>query len=205
MLPFEIPANTTLESLFAEVLPKAHAQMVPPTAGTDRFIAVHKVAGWKVFTFEIRGQALRVSEGAADAPDFWIHVEKASIELFLNDWTGDKRLFPKRVPKDLVSVSDPRVLKRLALVSGTAELAVTDLDTRRIAMTAACGAAAKRPIDVNRPDVVLETNAKTLVRLLDGSLPPEDAMSDGAVSVRGKRMIAMQLAFAFAPFYPKRA
>jgi putative sterol carrier protein len=207
MLPFDVPPGTTLESLFTEVIPRAHALMVPagqqPGPG-DRFVAVHSVRGWKTFTFEIRGGRLDVREGHAAQPDFWIHVERDAIQTFLDDWMGDKRLLPKSMPKDLVGITDPRVLKRLALVSGKAELALSNLGGKRVSMTVACGAAAKKPIESDDPDVVLEADAATFLRLVEGTLPPEDAIADGAVVVRGKRMLAMQLAFAFAPFYPKR-
>src|SRR5262249_33852358 len=43
MLPFEVPPGTTLESLFHDVLPKAHARMIPAGAPSDRFIAVQRV------------------------------------------------------------------------------------------------------------------------------------------------------------------
>jgi putative sterol carrier protein len=202
MLPFVVPPGTTLESLFHDVIPRAHAQLVPAASHRDRFVAVHAVKGWKTVTFTIRGGTLEVREGAESAPDFWIHVERDAVEMFLADWMGNQRLLPKRMPKDMVAISDPRVLKRLALVSGKAELAL-DLNGKRVAMTAASGLAAKKAIDPEDPDVILESDASTFARLVEGSLPPEDAIADGAVVVRGKRLIAMQLAFAFAPFYPK--
>jgi hypothetical protein len=94
-------------------------------------------------------------------------------------------------------------LKRLALVSGKAELALADLGGHRAAVTIATGARAKGPIDAEDPDVVVETELATLERMLAGSLPPEDALGDDAVTVRGKRLVAMQYALALAPFYPR--
>ncbi len=204
MLPFEVPLGTTLDSLFAEVFPKAHAQMVPPSAGNDRFVAVHEVTGFKTFTFEIRGQELRVREGDAENPHVWVVVEKSAADLFLTDWLGPKNLVPKNVPKDIVAITDPRIMKRLALVSAKAELALTDLDGARVTLTAAFGTAAKKHRDAHDPDVVLEASTRIFTRLLEGTLPPEEAIAEGHVTVRGKRLLAMQLAFALAPFYPKR-
>jgi hypothetical protein len=41
--------------------------------------------------------------------------------------------------------------------------------------------------------------------MLDGALPPQDALVDGDVTVRGDRLLALQLALAVAPFYPAPA
>jgi putative sterol carrier protein len=204
VLPFEVPPGTTLDALFREVLPKAHVQMVPPSAPRDPFVVVQKIEGFETFTLEIAGPHMQVHAGAAARPDFWLVFERAHVELFLNDWLGDKKLVPKRIPKDVVSISDPRILKRLALVSVKAELALTDLEGQRVALVAASGAAAKKPIERDDPDVILEADASTFIRLVEGSLAPEDAIADGAIVVRGKRLMAMQLALAFAPFYPKK-
>jgi hypothetical protein len=203
MFPFEVPAGTTLDTLFREVLPKAHAQMVPPGAPRDRFVVVQKVEGFETFTLEIAGPDMKVRTGGTDEPDFWILVARANVELFLDDWLGPKKLVPKRVPKDFVSLSDPRILKRLALISAKAELALADVGGRRVSLAAASGNAAKKEIEADDPDVVLEAGADTFIKLVEGSLPPEDAIADGAVLVRGKRLLAVQLALAFAPFYPK--
>ena len=204
MFPLEVPPGTTLGTLFSDVLPKVHAQMVPASAGAERYVVVQRIEGFETYTFEIRGPKLEVRVGAADKPDFWVLVPRANVELFLDDWLGPKRLVPKSVPKEIVAVSDPRILKRLAMVSSKTELALTDLDGRRVSLTAASGAAAKKPIEADDPDVVLEADADTFLRVVEGSLPPEDAIADGAITVRGKRLLAMQLALAFAPIYPKR-
>jgi putative sterol carrier protein len=203
MFPFEVPAGTTLDALFREVLPKAHAQMVPAGAPRDRFLVVQRVERFGTFTLEIAGREMKVKAGAADKPDFWVLVDRTNVELFLSDWLGPKKLVPKRVPKELVSVSDPRILKRLALVSAKAELALAGLGGHRLVLVAASGNAAKKTIEADNPDVVLESSAETFMRLVEGTLPPEDAIADGAITVRGKRLLAMQLALAFAPFYAK--
>jgi hypothetical protein len=43
-----------------------------------------------------------------------------------------------------------------------------------------------------------------LQRMLAGSLGPEDALADGDVSIRGKRIVAIKYALAVAPFYPAK-
>ena len=204
MFPVEVPPGTTLESLFLEVLPKAHALMVPKSAGADRFVVVQEVRGHGTYTLDIRGADLVAREGAADKPDFWMTVTEETAQLFLDDWLGPRTLAPKTFPKDLIGISDPRLLKRLSMVSAKAELALTDVAGQRVSLVAASGGAAKKLIEPDDPDVVLEVTADTFLRLVDGSLPPEDAIADGAVTVRGKRLLAMQYALAFAPFYPKR-
>ena len=204
MLPFEIPAGTTLDTLFTDVLPRTHAKMVPATAGTERFTVVCRVVGWKSFTLEIRGAALAVREGEEAGASFWQVVTRETAQRFLDDWLGEKRFGPLTPPKGpMVSLSDPRILKRLSLVSGKVELALTDVATGRMAMTAASGSAAKKAIHTDDPDVVIEAPSSALLRLLDGKLSPEDALVDGSVTIRGKKLVAMQLALALGPFYPK--
>jgi putative sterol carrier protein len=204
MLPFEIPAGTTLDTLFTDVLPKTHAKLVPAAAGTDRFVVVSRVVGFKSFTLEIRGAALTVREGEEAGATFWQVVARETAQRFLDDWLGEKRIAPAALPKGpLVSLSDPRILKRLSLVSGKVELALTDVTGGRMAMTAASGSAAKKEIHADDPDVVIEAPSSALTRLLEGKLSPEDALVDGAVTIRGKKLVAMQFALALAPFYPK--
>ena len=204
MLPFEIPAGTTLDTLFTDVLPKTHAKLVPAAAGTERFVVVSRVVGFKSFTLEICGNVLTVREGEEAGANFWQMVTRETAQRFLDDWLGDKRLAPTSLPKGpLISLSDPRILKRLSLVSGKVELALTDVVGGRMAMTTASGSAAKKQIHGDEPDVVIEAPGSALTRLLEGKLSPEDALMDGAVTIRGKKLIAMQFALALAPFYPK--
>ena len=204
MLPLEIPPGTTLDTLFTEVLPRTHERLVPALAGTDRFVVVSRVVGWKSFTMEIRGAVLLVREGEEPGANFWQVVTRETAQRFLDDWLGDKRLAPAAHAKaTLVSLSDPRILKRLSLVSGKVELALTDMTGGRMAMTVASGAAAKKEIHADDPDVVIEAPSSALLRLLDGKLSPEDALVDGSVTIRGKKLVAMQLALALGPFYPK--
>jgi putative sterol carrier protein len=105
------------------------------------------------------------------------------------------------MPGGLVLMSDPRVLKRLSMVNGRVELALADFEGGRVSMVAGFGDAAKRGIDVDDPDVVIEAKMRTFEKLLEGKLAPEEALADGDVVQRGKKMIAMQLALAIAPFY----
>jgi putative sterol carrier protein len=59
-------------------------------------------------------------------------------------------------------------------------------------------------MDPDDADVTVEARFATIERVLCGELAPEDALADGEVTVRGNRLLAMQLALAVAPFYPAR-
>ena len=102
-------------------------------------------------------------------------------------------------------MSDPRVVKRVAMANGRPiELAVKDDDGERLAIAFGFGDAARKSIDPDDADVVVETRLGTLERVLRGELGPEDALADGDVKVRGNRFLAIQLALAVAPFYPAK-
>jgi putative sterol carrier protein len=90
------------------------------------------------------------------------------------------------------------------MASGRVELASLDEKGERMAVVFGFGAAARRGIDPEDADVVVETQLATIERVLRGELAPEDALADGAVTVRGNRLLALQLALAVAPFYPAR-
>ncbi|MGC4079458.1 MAG: SCP2 sterol-binding domain-containing protein [Rubrivivax sp.] len=102
-------------------------------------------------------------------------------------------------------MSDPRILKRVKMVTGTIELAMRDFDdgtgARRASLVVSVGAPAKK-VEPD-PDVVVETSMTTYMRLLGAQMGPEDALSDGDVKVTGKRLVAMQFAFAVAPLFPR--
>jgi putative sterol carrier protein len=99
-------------------------------------------------------------------------------------------------------MSDPRIVRRVAMASGRIELAVEDEDGERLAVVFGFGDSARKAMDPEDPDVVVETHLTTLERVLRGELGPEEALADGDVKVRGNRFLAMQLALAVAPFYP---
>lgn len=212
MLPIAIPAGTTLHSLFTDVVPAAHAKLVAAGDDARSFCAVIAVDGGASFRAEIRGAHMDVRDGEeADRKriDFWMTFDEEVAQAFLDDWTGPQRFAPSFAPPgDLKLLTDPRVLRHLAMVSGKVELALTDFpldgESSRIAMTIASGAAAKRTIDRDDPDVIVEATTEAFLRLLAGKLTPEEAIVDNHVTVRGKRLVAMQFALALAPFFPAR-
>ena len=212
MLPFEIPPGTTLRTLITDVVPGAHAKLVPQSASGQAFRAVIAIDGAMSFTANVQGAHIDVREGEEKKVDFWMTFDAPVAQRFLDDWMGPQTFTPKFVPPvgphaDLKFPTDPRVLERLAMVSGKVELALTDFPigdgNTRIAMTLASGAAAKRTIDREDPDVVIEITTDAFLRILAGTLPPEDAIADNQVTLKGKRLVALQFALALSPFFPK--
>jgi putative sterol carrier protein len=135
----------------------------------------------------------------------WMHTTERAVERFLEDALGARRLVPRFEPAGgVAAISDPRIVKRVAMASGRIELAVTDEDGERLALVFGFGDATRKAIDPEDADVVVETSLVTLERVLRGELGPEDALADGDVKVRGNRFLAMQLALAVAPFYPAK-
>jgi hypothetical protein len=205
MLPIEIPAGTTVESLLTEVVPELHARMVGDDAPGDAFTVAVCVDGSGSWIVRIQGRAMTVEEGEVDRPTLWMHTTERAVERFLEDALGPRRFLPKFGPVGGVgTMSDPRVIKRVAMASGRIELAARDDDGERIAIVFGFGAAARKPIDPEDADVVVEAQLSTIERVLGGELGPEDALADGDVKIRGNRFLAMQLALAVAPFYPSR-
>ncbi len=203
-MDIEIPPDTTVHSLVETVVPALHARLVPQGGPAETLtvnVRIEDAGGW---TVQIAGSTMRVSQGEADKPTLWLFTTARAVELFLADATGPRRFFPRFPPAGNVTLlSDPRLVRRAALASGRIELAMTDDDGERIGIVFGFGAAARKRIDPEDADVVIETGASTVDRMLAGALAPDEALADGDVQVRGNRMLAMQLALAVAPFYPK--
>ena len=51
-------------------------------------------------------------------------------------------------------------------------------------------------------DVTIEASVATFERMLAGTLAPDEAISGSHVELIGKKLVAMQFAFALAPFFP---
>ena len=143
--------------------------------------------------------------GDVDRRRFWMAPSARAVERFIEDVQGPRRLVPKFPPVGGVgTMSDPRVLKRVAMASGRIELAARDEDGERLSIVFGFGPAARRPIETESADAVVEASVATLERILGGQLGPEEALAGGDVRVRGNRLLALQLALAVAPFYPAR-
>jgi hypothetical protein len=204
MIPFDLPPDTTVESLIRFVAPAFHSKSVPADAPLDALSVTVRIEGAGSWTARIRGTEMRVDEGEVPSPTLWVYTTAHAVERFLQDALGPRRWLPKApAPREVVVFSDPRLVKRAALASGRIELAVPDLDGERIAMVLGFGDAARRRIDPEDPDAIVEAAVETLERMLAGALPPDEALASGGLRVRGNRFLAMQLALAAAPFYPK--
>ncbi len=204
----EIPAGTTVHSLVESVVPALHAQLVPADASVEPFTVAVRVGDAGSWTVHIRGRHMSVVAGEVASPTLWLFTTVRAVERFLEDATGPRRLLPRFEPvggaAGAAALSDPRLVRRVAMANGRMELAVLDDDGERLAIVMGFGGAARKPIDPEAADVVIEAGIGTLERVLAGTLAPEDALVDGDVKVRGNRMLALQLALAVAPFYPAK-
>ena len=205
----EIPAGTTVRSFVENVVPAIPAKLVPADAASEPFTVAVRVEEAGSWTVQIHGCRMRVDAGEPERSTLWLFTTARAVERFLEDATGPRRLMPKFDPVGgaggAAVLSDPRVVRRVAMAEGRIELAVTE-DGERLAIVLGFGTATRKGIDPEDADVVIEAGIGTLERVLAGTLAPEDALADGDVRVRGKRILALQLALAVAPFYPaKRA
>ncbi len=210
MLPFEIPPGTTLEKLITDVVPAAHARLVPQSAGREPFTCAIELEGAGSWIVSLDGPKMTVRAGEEKTPDVRIRARGEDAQAFLDDYMGDKRFVPKhqRPAGGVMMLSDPRVLKRVKMVNGVIELAIGDFDDgkgapRRAWLSAALGGPAKK-VEPDA-DVTVEVTMKTFLRLAAGGATPEEALADGDVPVKGKRLVAMQIAFALAPLFPARS
>jgi hypothetical protein len=206
MFPIDIPAGTTIDTLLTKVLPDTHARFVPDSAPKDELSLALRLEGGASYAISVKGKDLTVRESDGDFASpvaLWVSVAKSSVQIVLDDWLGPKRFMPKNAPPGgLVLMTDPRILKRLMMVSGRLELAVTDVGGERVSLTVGAGEAAKRGIDTESPDAVIEAKMDVVEKVLAFQIPPEDVLADGHVAMRGKSFLAMQFALAIAPFFP---
>ncbi len=203
MLPFDVKLGTTPLELFTEVIPKAHRQLVPKHENKDELVVAVRVEGdpdCDSLRASIRGSEITVSSSSGPA-HVAIWLEKNSLNAFLEDWATLRRYVPKFSPTGASILTDPRVLRRIVHVTGTIETALPDFPggPARLRATAFGGRAAK--VDFERDaDVVVEASNDVFDKMLAGSLLPEEALAESLVAVKGKRMVALQFAFALAPF-----
>jgi putative sterol carrier protein len=204
VLPSDIPPGTTVQDLVTEVIPALHARLVGDGAPDDALSVAVRIEGCGSWTARIRGRQMLVEVGEETRPTLWMYTTERSALRFLEDALGPKRFLPKITNGlGVLTMSDPQVIKRVAMANGRIELAVRDDDGARLAVVFGFGSAARRPIDPERPETIAEATMTTLERSLGGELGPQEAISSGQVTVRGSRLLAMQLALAVAPFWAK--
>jgi hypothetical protein len=205
VLPFEIPPGTTPRTLLTELLPRDHARLVPAEAGRARVLVQVDDARYEL---DLDGPRLSLDEaqGGIRAEDrgrfdIVLTVAESTIQRFLDDWSGPKRWLPKFTPQGGVHIlTDPRLVRRAAMVTGSIEIAVADFEGGPVGMRVAAGARAMRGED--EADAVVDLSMDAFERLLAGTLGPDDAIADRHVTVRGKKLVAMQFALALVPFFP---
>ncbi len=207
MLPFDVKLGTRPLELFTEILPRAHRQLVPKLGDRDELIVAILVDGdpdTKALRCVIRGADISVTaseDRSSVEAHLYLALKADSLQAFLDDWGTEKKYLPKFSPKGASIFTDPRVLRRLAHVTGSIELALPNFPGGRASLRA--GAFGGKPARVKldrEPDVVVESSMEAFDELLTGKLRPEEALSDSRVNVTGRKMVALQFAFALAPF-----
>jgi putative sterol carrier protein len=206
---YMIPPDTTIESLVTTIIPALHTRLVPDGGPSDLFTIAVRIEGCGSWTVRIVGREMRVEEREAERATIWMYLSKSSAERLLADALGPRRLWPDPMvgppAKGVPWMSDPRVLKRLALANGRIELAAVDEGGGRLAVVLGLGDATRCAILPEEPDAVAEAALTTLEAIIRGEQGPEEAISSGEVTVRGSRLLALQLALAVAPFYQAAA
>ncbi len=207
MLPFDVKLGTTAFELFTEIIPRAHRQLVPKLGDRDEITVAISVEGdsaCEAIHCSIRGAEIAVTPTTGrdgSEAQLYLLLKHDSLRAFLEDWGTDKKYLPKFSPKGASIFTDPRVLKRLAQVTGSIELALPNFPTGRASLRAGAFGGKKSRVRWDRDaDVTVESSMDLFDLLLAGQMRPEEALSDSRVSVTGKKMVALQFAFALAPF-----
>ncbi|HWL89574.1 MAG TPA: SCP2 sterol-binding domain-containing protein [Polyangiaceae bacterium] len=221
MLPNFVPAGTSGESFFERVLPDAHRSQVPADASAGEYVVRVCIANRHPeddrtdeidlvasYLYTIHGREISATKASgADMPRVHLSlvVDQAALDFFLADWSGPRRFAPSFVPAQGVQlITDPRVLKRLAQATGRIELRLADFEGGDARLLVSAAGGRKHALDTYTADATIETKVTIFEELLAGRLRPDEAIADAHVTVRGKKLVAMQFAFALAPFFPGR-
>jgi putative sterol carrier protein len=203
MLPNFVPAGTSVASFFERVLPEAHRTAVPADASAGELAILVRIETGDGYLYSIRGRDVSVTRADKAEAHLVLTTTADALAFFLADWSGPRRFAPSFVPAQGVRlITDPRVVKRLAQATGKIELLLTGLEAgdARLVLSAAGG---KKHRENGRPaDAAIETKVSVFEELLGGRLLPDEAITAAHVSVRGKKLVALQFAFAVAPFFP---
>jgi hypothetical protein len=207
VLPFDVKLGTTPFELFTEIIPRAHRQLVPKHGDRDEItiaISVKGDASCAALQCSVRGADISVTPTTGkDDPEthLYLLLQDDSLRAFLEDWGTDKKYLPKFSPKGASIFTDPRVLRRLAHVTGSIELALPNFPSGRASLRAGAFGGRQARVKWDRDaDVTVESSMDLFAVLLAGEIRPEEALSDSRVTVTGKKMVALQFAFALAPF-----
>ncbi|MCC6648154.1 MAG: SCP2 sterol-binding domain-containing protein [Polyangiaceae bacterium] len=201
MKPISLPAGTTVTSFLEEVLAAEHATRVTDDAAETHVIHA-RVDGLGEFTVTVRGRELSVERGLVGKAQLWVATDLACAERALADALGDGALLPDvRDPSSVPAVTDPRLLRRLAMVSGTVRAELTGFGDAPLWVAFGAGAKASR-IDDERTDAEVSVPMSVLSQLLTLSKRPDEALKDAAVKTKGNLFVPMQVALALAILLP---
>lgn len=194
----------TLRAFITDDFPRIHRELVPSEAkGT--FVVRVELRGEATFKLQIDGAKLTVTTESVAKPDAWVSLDATHAERFFHAFMKSGKV----LSTPPVLLTDPRLLKNLCMASGTLAFELRDFRESpdaapaRFSIRAAVGSAAAKKTAADPADVEIQAGETTLLALASAKMAPESALADGDVQVTGKRLIAMQLALAFAPFFRK--
>lgn len=201
MKPIELPAGTTVTSFIEELLAKEHAARVSDD-GPETFVVHARIDGLDSYTITVRGRALSVERGEQGKAQLWIATDASCATRALDDALGDARLLPDvRDPGSVPAITDPRLLRRLVMVSGTVRAELTGFGDAPLWVAFGAGAKASR-IDPERTDAEVSLPMSVLEQLMSLSKRPDEALKDVSVKTKGNPFVPMQLALALAILLP---
>ncbi len=201
MKPIELPAGTTVTSFVEEVLAKEHEARVADD-GPETFVVHARIEGLDSYTITVRGRALSVEHGEVGKAQLWIATDASCAARALDDALGDGRLLPDvREPSAVPAVTDPKLLRRLVMVSGSVRAELIGFGDAPLWVAFGAGARAAR-IDVERTDAEVSLPMSVLEQLMSLSKRPDEALKDVSVKTKGNLFVPMQVALALAIMLP---
>lgn len=201
MKPIELPAGTTVTSFIEELLAKEHESRVTDD-GPETFVVHARIEGLDSFTITVRGRALSVERGEVGKAQLWVATDAASAERALDDALGDGKLLPDvQDPASVPAITDPKLLRRLVMVSGTVKAELTGFGESPLWVAFGAGAKASR-IDPERTDAEVSVPMSVLSQLLSLTKKPDEVLKDLSVKTKGNPFVPMQIALAMAIMLP---
>lgn len=214
MLPFNAPKGTSPRDYLVSVVPEAHRSLVGPPSkapsgnkATKRWDVLVSIPGEVTVLYGIDGQDIQVTEArSGDDAELSLTLERGDVTRFLEDWSGLRKWVPKFEPRGAALITDPQVVSRIAMVTGSVEAVLPDLEggPARLVVAAFGGKRGRFEGGIDRPDTTVDLGASVFEAMLAGRMAPDEALSSGAVGIKGKKLVAMQFAFALAPFFPAK-
>jgi hypothetical protein len=200
MLPRQLPPGTTLRSLVTELLPDDHRKNVPADAGEAR-VGV-RFGGGSCYLLVASGSQLTVTETPRIEPaPLLLSVEETTAQLFLDDYLGPQTLVASFEPRGIASITDPRFLRAVSAVAGVVSMSLHGFRGVTATVLLATGPDASLYDD---PDVTLDIDLPAFLPILAGKVGPDEAIAEGHARLKGKKLLAMQLALTLVPYFPPR-